>query len=102
MARGFESKDVEFQQAEKEREKRLGRALTPDERGAAARRQTIELALARARADLAAVGEPISRRRGHRRTSACWPARSPHSSNSSRRCRDAFARAASPRRRLRT
>jgi hypothetical protein len=55
MARGFESKDVEFQQAEKEREKRLGRALTAEERDAHARRQTIELALARARADLAAA-----------------------------------------------
>ena len=62
MARGFESKDVEFQQAEKEREKRLGRALTPDERDAQARRQTIELALARARADLAAARTP-----GHQR-----------------------------------
>ena len=55
MARGFESKDVEFQQAEKEREKRLGRALTPQEREAQATRQTIALALARARADLAAA-----------------------------------------------
>ena len=55
MARGFESKDVEFQQAEREREKRLGRALTPNERDAQAKRQTIELALTRARADLAAA-----------------------------------------------
>ena len=55
MARGFESKDVEFQQAEKEREKRLGRALTPDERDAQTKRQTIALALTRARADLAAA-----------------------------------------------
>ncbi len=55
MARGFESKDVEFQQAEKERDKRLGRALTPDEREAQTKRQTIALALTRARADLAAA-----------------------------------------------
>lgn len=55
MARGFESKDVEFQQAEKERAKTLGRALTPEERDAEARRRTLELALARARADLAAA-----------------------------------------------
>ena len=55
MARGFESKDVEFQQAERERDKRLGRALTPNERDAQAKRQTIELALTRARADLAAA-----------------------------------------------
>jgi hypothetical protein len=55
MARGFESKDVEFQQAEKEREKQLGRALTREERDAQTKRRTIELALARARADLAAA-----------------------------------------------
>ena len=55
MARGFESKDVEFQQAERERGKQLGRGLTPEERDAQAKRQTIELALARARADLAAA-----------------------------------------------
>jgi hypothetical protein len=58
MARGFESKDVEFQQAEKERERRLGRALTSEERAAQDKRQTIELALARARADLAAARTP--------------------------------------------
>lgn len=53
MARGFESKDVEFQQAEAERVKKLGRPLTADERDRKSRRQSIELALARARADLA-------------------------------------------------
>jgi hypothetical protein len=62
MARGFESKDVEFQQAEKERERRLGRALTPEERAAQDKRQTIELALARAKADLAAARTPAHRR----------------------------------------
>jgi len=41
MARGFESKDVEFQQAEAERVKKLGRALTPEEREAQSKRQTI-------------------------------------------------------------
>ena len=55
MARGFESKDVEFQQAEAERGKTLGRQLTPEERDAATKRRTVELALARARADLAAA-----------------------------------------------
>jgi hypothetical protein len=55
MARGFESKDVEFQQAEAERAKTLGRALTPEEREAQTKRRTIELALIRARADLAAA-----------------------------------------------
>jgi hypothetical protein len=62
MARGFESKDVEFQQAEKEREKQLGRALTSEEREAQSRRRTIELALARARADLAAARTPAHKR----------------------------------------
>lgn len=55
MARGFESKDVEFQQAEAERAKTRRPSLTADERDAQARRRTIELALARARADLAAA-----------------------------------------------
>ena len=62
MARGFESKDIEFQQAEAEREKTLGRALTPEEREAQSRRRTIELALARARADLSTARTP-----GHKR-----------------------------------
>ena len=62
MARGFESKDVEFQQAERERGQQLGRALTPEHRDAQARRQTIELALARARADLAAARTPAHQR----------------------------------------
>src|SRR5438552_6723059 len=52
MARGFESKDVEFQQAEAERAKTLGSALTHAERDRQARRRTIELALAQSRADL--------------------------------------------------
>ena len=53
MARGFESKYVEFQQAEAERVKtKNARDLTPDERSAQARRRTIELSLARAKADL--------------------------------------------------
>jgi len=62
MARGFESKDVEFQQAEAERGAQSGRALTPEERDARSRRRTIELALARARADLAAARTPAYKR----------------------------------------
>jgi hypothetical protein len=58
MARGFESKDVEFQQAEKERGRQLGRTLTPEEREARAKRQTLELALARAKADLSSARTP--------------------------------------------
>jgi hypothetical protein len=62
MARGFESKDVEFQQAEAERGKTRGRDLTPDERAASEYRRTIELALARSRADLAAARSPAHAR----------------------------------------
>jgi hypothetical protein len=53
MARGFESKDVEFQQAEAERlQLKNDRELTPEERSVKTRRRTIELSLARAKADL--------------------------------------------------
>jgi hypothetical protein len=55
MARGFESKDVEFQQAEAERSKTRLPARTSEEREALDRRQTLALALARAEADLAAA-----------------------------------------------
>jgi len=62
MARGFESKDVEFQQAEKERGKTVRRQLTAAERDAQAKRQTLELALTRARADLTAARTPAHKR----------------------------------------
>jgi hypothetical protein len=55
MARGFESKDVEFQQSEAERDKRTSRPLSSAERAEAARRQTIELSLARVRSELASA-----------------------------------------------
>ena len=55
MARGFESKDVEFQQAEAERGKARSPAISPEEREVNARRRTLELSLARARADLASA-----------------------------------------------
>jgi hypothetical protein len=55
MARGFESKDVEYQQAEAARTKSVRRDLTPEERERAGRRTTLELALTRARGDLAAA-----------------------------------------------
>ena len=58
MARGFESKDVEFQQSEKERKTQLGRALSPEERESQAKRGTIELAITRARSDLASARAP--------------------------------------------
>jgi uncharacterized protein YlxW (UPF0749 family) len=52
MARGFESKDVEFQQSEAERPKSAKRILSAEERDAQARRRTLELALSRAESDL--------------------------------------------------
>ena len=52
MARGFESKDVEFQQSEAERPKSAKPVLTPEAREAQARRRTLELALARAQTEL--------------------------------------------------
>lgn len=56
MARGFESKDVEFQQEEAQRRKtRPSAELTAAQRAEAERRRTVELALTRARADLAAA-----------------------------------------------
>jgi hypothetical protein len=62
MARGFESKDVEFQQAEAERRPSPRRTLTPTERDDAARRRSIELALAKTRGDLARAASPAHRR----------------------------------------
>ena len=62
MARGFESKDVEFQQAEAERQKTFGRTLTPEERDREDRRRTLELALVKARAD-----RELARSDAHRR-----------------------------------
>ncbi len=61
MARGFESKDVEFQQAEAERRGTPRQALTPAEREQSARRHSVQLALTRARRDLAAARSPIHR-----------------------------------------
>ena len=52
MARGFESKDVEYQQAERERQRDRQADITPQPRGAESRRVAIELSLTRMRADL--------------------------------------------------
>ncbi len=62
MARGFESKDVEYQQAEAQRAKSPGRELSVEEREAKTHQSTVELALRRARADLAAATAPAHRR----------------------------------------
>jgi hypothetical protein len=52
MARGFESKDVEYQQSEAQRAKPGRRVLTADERDRQGRRRTLELALSRTEAEL--------------------------------------------------
>ena len=62
MARGFESKDVEFQQAEAERAKASAPERTAEERTALDRQRGLELALARAEADLAAARSFAHRR----------------------------------------
>jgi hypothetical protein len=58
VARGFESKDVEYQQAEAERMKTLAPPASADEREARVQRRTLELSLARAEADRRAATAP--------------------------------------------
>jgi len=62
MARGFESKDVEYQQSEAERRVVSRRALTPEEREREDRRRSLSLALARSRSELDAAASPAHRR----------------------------------------
>ena len=57
MARGFESKDVEFQQAEAERQKTITRGRNPNDR----RPGTVELSLSRVRDELAHAKRPAHR-----------------------------------------
>ena len=62
MARGFESKDVEYQQAESQRPRMRAVPLTPEQRETVERRRTLELALARAQADLGTATASSHRR----------------------------------------
>jgi hypothetical protein len=62
MARGFESKDVEFQQAEAERRSTFGPALSSEEREAQTQRRTVELSLAKVKADLVSARTPAHKR----------------------------------------
>jgi hypothetical protein len=62
MARGFESKDVEFQQAEAERAKTERPPMTPAQRAVQDRRTTLSLSLSRMRADLQRATSPAHRR----------------------------------------
>jgi hypothetical protein len=62
MARGFESKDIEYQQSEALRERAAGRGPTPAEHAETARRGSIELALTRSRVDLGNAKSPAHRK----------------------------------------
>ena len=62
MARGFESKDVEYQQAEAGKARPRGAGISPVERERADHRRSIELALAKSRADLARATSDAHRR----------------------------------------
>jgi hypothetical protein len=62
MARGFESKMVEFQQEEAARARSKKDAMSAEERDRAERRRSIELARARAAADLERATVPAHRR----------------------------------------
>jgi hypothetical protein len=61
MARGWESKSVEDQQAERERQPSETALLSPTDAARLAQRRTLELSRARALADLAAATRPAHR-----------------------------------------
>ena len=62
MARGFESKQVESQQEEAARPRSPGRRLTADDVARIDRQRTVELSLARLKADLERATNPAHRR----------------------------------------
>lgn len=61
MARGFESKMVEFNQEEAARARTAKHALSADERARATKRQALEMARTRAAADLERATVPAHR-----------------------------------------
>ncbi|MGH9411785.1 MAG: hypothetical protein ACRD1V_20300 [Vicinamibacterales bacterium] len=61
MARGFESKMVEFQQEEAQRRVSKPAALAPEEKARAAARESLELARKRVAADLDNATAPAHR-----------------------------------------
>lgn len=61
MARGWESKSVEAQQADREQDRGAGASLSPEEAARLARLRTLELTRARASADLAVARSPAHR-----------------------------------------
>lgn len=62
MARGFESKDVEFQQSEAERRQVSVAPMSDAQRQRVSARRTVELALTHAKAELAATSSAVRRR----------------------------------------
>jgi hypothetical protein len=62
MARGFDSKFVEAQQEEATRTHKTNPAMTPEQKEMTARRASLELAKARATADLERATAPAHRR----------------------------------------
>lgn len=62
MARGFESKMVEFQQEEAARARAKKQDVSPEDRARAQKRQSIELTRTRALADLARASAPAHKR----------------------------------------
>ncbi len=62
MARGFESKDVEYQQAEAMRAGSRAPAFSAAERWTLDRRRTLQLSLTRMRSDLERATVPAHRR----------------------------------------
>ena len=62
MARGFESKMVEFNQEEAARAKKPTATLTAEEQARLGRRQSLELARTRAAADLERATAPAHRK----------------------------------------
>ena len=65
MARGWESKSIESQQDDARTARQSGRELTPEERNAAQRRATLELAIASTQAELQAACRPAHREMLH-------------------------------------
>ena len=61
MARGWESKSVESQQAEREQDGPRGARLTPEEREGRQRREAAALSLTRVREELARATQPAHR-----------------------------------------
>jgi hypothetical protein len=61
MARGWESKNIESQQEEAARQRKRPKALTADEQARLVKRRGLELARARAEADMAHAVAPAHR-----------------------------------------